>query len=81
MSLTVDSRCDEYTIACVVVMCGVCLHGKQLMCVMTTQSMLFCGCCSVGEAAVDACIVATSCIPRMNAETSHVLSNGASCCI
>ena len=43
-----------------VVMCGVCLHGKQLMCVMTTQSMLFCGCCSVGEAAVDACIVATT---------------------
>ena len=63
MSLTVNSRCDEYTltvIVCVVVMCGVCLHGKQVMCVMTTQSMLFCGCCSVGEAAVDACIVATT---------------------
>ena len=60
MSLTVDGRCDEYTLTvCVVVMYEACLHGKQLMCVITTQSMVFCGCCSVGEAAVDTCMIAT----------------------
>ena len=63
MSLTVNGRCDEHAITvnvCVFVMCGACLHGKQLMCVITTQSMVFCGCCSVGEAAVDTCVIATS---------------------